>query len=83
MPVIGHGSNGDEGIQDFILIGIDATFRGHPENTFRIIGNAIYDGLDQDWSGVVVKSRRRATGCRHCPPISPLTLPRPLFLTIV
>jgi len=46
MPVIVHGSNGDEGIQDFTLIGIDVTFRGHPENTFRIIGNAIYDGLD-------------------------------------
>jgi hypothetical protein len=46
MPVIVHGSNGDEGIQDFALIGIDVTFRGHPENTFRIVGNAIYNGLD-------------------------------------
>ena len=49
MPVIVHGSNGDEdgdeGIQDTVLIGIDTTFRGHPENTFRIIGNAIYQGL--------------------------------------
>lgn len=45
-PVIVHGSNGDEGIQDFTLIGIDVTFRGHPENTFRIVGNAIYNGLD-------------------------------------
>lgn len=25
---------------------IDATFRGHPENTFRIVGDAIYDGLE-------------------------------------
>jgi hypothetical protein len=46
MPVIVHGSNGDEEKQDFTLVGIDVTFRGHPENTFRIIGNAIYDGLD-------------------------------------
>jgi len=42
MPVIVHGENGDEGIQDTVLIGIDATFRGHPEDTFRIVGNAIY-----------------------------------------
>jgi hypothetical protein len=48
MLVIVHGSNGDEGIQDFIFIGIDSTFRGHPENTFRIIWNSIYYRLDQD-----------------------------------
>jgi hypothetical protein len=29
-----------------MLIGINNTFRGHPENTFRILGNAIYTGLD-------------------------------------
>jgi hypothetical protein len=29
-----------------MLIGISNTFRGHPENTFRILGNAIYTGLD-------------------------------------
>jgi hypothetical protein len=46
MPAVVHGSNGDEGIQDFTLIGMDVTFRGHPENTFRIVGNAIYNGLD-------------------------------------
>jgi hypothetical protein len=45
-PVIVHGSNGDKGIQDFTLMGIDVTFRGHPENTFRLVGNAIYNGLD-------------------------------------
>jgi hypothetical protein len=28
------------------LIGIDPTFRGHPENTFRIVANAIYNGLE-------------------------------------
>jgi len=42
-PVVVHGSNGDS---DTTLIGLDVTFRGHPENTFRILGNAIYNGLD-------------------------------------
>jgi hypothetical protein len=28
------------------LIGINNTFRGHPEDTFRILGNAIFTGLD-------------------------------------
>jgi hypothetical protein len=42
-PVVAHGSNGDS---DIVLIGIDTTFRGHPENTFRLLGNAIYSGLD-------------------------------------
>jgi hypothetical protein len=46
MPIIVHGENGEEGAQDTVLIGIDPTFRGHPENTFRIVGNAIYSGLD-------------------------------------
>jgi hypothetical protein len=46
MPLVVHGESGDEGIQDTVLIGINPTFRGHPENTFRIVGNAIYDGLD-------------------------------------
>jgi hypothetical protein len=32
--------------QDIILIGTDPTFRGHPRNDFRIIGNAIYCGLE-------------------------------------
>ncbi len=43
MPVIVHG---EKGSQDTVLIGIDSTFRGHPENTFRLIGNAVYDGMD-------------------------------------
>jgi Zinc carboxypeptidase len=43
QPVIVHQTTGT---QDVTLIGIDATFRGHPENTFRIVGNAIYDGLE-------------------------------------
>jgi hypothetical protein len=46
MPIIVHGENGDEGLQDTVLIGVDPTFRGHPENTFRLVGNAIYTGLD-------------------------------------
>jgi hypothetical protein len=43
MPVIVHDADGEA---DVTLIGIDSTFRGHPENTFRILGNAIYNGLD-------------------------------------
>ena len=43
MPVILHGATGSA---DVTLIGIDSTFRGHPENTFRILANAIYNGLD-------------------------------------
>jgi len=47
MPIIVHNdeSEGEE-LQDTVLIGCDPTFRGHPENTFRIVGNAIYTGLD-------------------------------------
>ena len=43
MPIIVHETSGDS---DVILIGVDATFRGHPENTFRLLGNAIYSGLE-------------------------------------
>jgi hypothetical protein len=43
MPVIVHQ---DSASSDVTLIGINNTFRGHPENTFRILGNAIYNGLD-------------------------------------
>ena len=46
MPVIVHGEGDADGLQDTVLIGIDPTFRGHPENTFRIVGNAIFAGLD-------------------------------------
>jgi hypothetical protein len=42
-PVVVHGSNG---AIDTTLIGLDVTFRGHPENTFRLLANAIYEGLD-------------------------------------
>ena len=43
-PVVVHGSYGGDG--DATLIGLDATFRGHPENSFRLLANAIYEGLD-------------------------------------
>ena len=42
-PVVVHGDKGDS---DITLIGLDVTFRGHPENTFRLLANAIYEGLD-------------------------------------
>ena len=42
-PVVVHMANGDS---DTTLIGIDATFRGHPEDSFRLLANAIYNGLD-------------------------------------
>lgn len=38
--------NKDSGPQDTALIVIDATFRGHPKDTFRLVGNAIFNGLD-------------------------------------
>jgi hypothetical protein len=43
MPVVVHDSDQEA---DVTLIGVDTTFRGHPENTFRLLGNAIYNGLD-------------------------------------
>jgi hypothetical protein len=45
-PVIIHTESGENGIQDTALVGIDATFRGHPKNTFRLVGNAIFGALD-------------------------------------
>jgi len=36
----------EENSQDITLIGSNPTFRGHPRNDFRIIGNAIYSGLE-------------------------------------
>jgi len=43
-PVVIYQANG--ALQDTALIGFDPTFRGHPENMFRIVANAIYSGLD-------------------------------------
>jgi hypothetical protein len=34
------------GTQDATLIGLDPVFRGHPEDSFRLVANAIYTGLD-------------------------------------
>ncbi len=42
-PVVIHAGHGSA---DITLIGLDITFRGHPENTFRLLGSAIFSGLD-------------------------------------
>jgi hypothetical protein len=42
-PVVVHTATGDS---DVTLAGLDLTFRGHPENSFRLLANAIYNGLD-------------------------------------
>lgn len=34
------------GAQDATLIGLDPIFRAHPEDSFRLVANAIYSGLD-------------------------------------
>ncbi|MGE5230036.1 MAG: hypothetical protein ACM3MJ_09985, partial [Deltaproteobacteria bacterium] len=34
------------GTQDATLIGLDPIFRAHPEDSFRLVANAIYSGLD-------------------------------------
>jgi hypothetical protein len=34
------------GAQDVTLIGFDVQFRAHPENSFRMVANAIYNGLE-------------------------------------
>ena len=44
-PIVIHASL-DPG--QITLIGLDITFRGHPENTFRLLGNAIFTGIDYD-----------------------------------
>jgi hypothetical protein len=44
-PVVVHFAD-EEDNSDTTLIGLDLTFRGHPENTFRLLANAIYEGLD-------------------------------------
>jgi hypothetical protein len=43
MPIVVHNGAGDSSLT---LIGFDATFRGHPEDSFRILGNAIYNGFN-------------------------------------
>lgn len=43
MPIVLHKS---DGTSDLTLIGFDPIFRGHPEDSFRLLANAIYNGLD-------------------------------------
>jgi hypothetical protein len=43
QPVVLHGVTETSAVT---LIGIDPTFRAHPEHTFRILANAIYSSLD-------------------------------------
>ena len=43
MPIVLHKK---AGTSDVTLIGLDATFRAHPEESFRLIANAIYTGAD-------------------------------------
>ncbi len=43
QPVVLHGVTGSSNVT---LIGIDPTFRAHPEHTFRILANAIYSSSD-------------------------------------
>ena len=43
QPVVVYVEKDD---QDITLIGIDATFRGHPKNTFRLVGNAVFSSID-------------------------------------
>ena len=43
QAVVLHGATGASSVT---LIGIDPTFRAHPEHTFRILANAIYSSLD-------------------------------------
>jgi hypothetical protein len=42
QPIVIHDGTGGA---DVTLIGFDPTFRGHPENTFRMLGNAIFNSL--------------------------------------
>jgi hypothetical protein len=38
-PVVLHGARGDSNVT---LLGLDPTFRAHPEHTFRLLANAIF-----------------------------------------
>jgi hypothetical protein len=42
-PVVIHNA---EGLQDTTLIGFDVTYRAHPEDSFRLLANAIYAGIE-------------------------------------
>lgn len=43
QPVVAHGPSAASQVT---LIGIDPTFRAHPSHTYRILSNAIYQGLE-------------------------------------
>jgi hypothetical protein len=43
QPSVIHGPYGPA---EITLLGISPTFRAHPEHTFRLVANAIYNGLD-------------------------------------
>jgi hypothetical protein len=53
-PIIVHA---EEHSQDITLIGSDPTFRGHPKDNFRVIGNAIYSGLEKT-KGSTLENRK-------------------------
>ncbi|MDJ0782283.1 MAG: M14 family zinc carboxypeptidase [Desulfosarcinaceae bacterium] len=46
QPIMVFGDNVDDAQQDIVLMGFDPAFRGHPRNSFKLIGNAIFSGLD-------------------------------------
>lgn len=43
LPLVIHNV---DGVQDTVLIGFDVTFRAHPEDSFRLVANAIYAGIE-------------------------------------
>ncbi|HSG17177.1 MAG TPA: hypothetical protein VLE70_12760, partial [Anaerolineae bacterium] len=43
MPAVVNAASGDGYVT---LIGVDPSFRGHPENMFRLLGNAIFTGVE-------------------------------------
>ncbi|NIN68991.1 MAG: hypothetical protein GTO63_30750 [Anaerolineae bacterium] len=43
QPIVVHGTVDSS---EVTLMGINPTFRAHPEHTFRILANAIYNGLE-------------------------------------
>ena len=47
MPIMVFSENSANPDQDTTLMGFDPTFRGHPKQAFKLIGNAIYCGLDR------------------------------------
>ncbi|WDP92261.1 MAG: hypothetical protein HUN04_22070 [Desulfobacter sp.] len=46
MPAMVFSENPDNPDQDIVLMGFDPGFRAHPKQTVKLIGNAIFSGLD-------------------------------------